>query len=276
MSKITSLSIAVIVCAVLMFAINANINAQEEVRTNTLYDIPPRHLVDMPTAGTLPRGHFSLGMRLYASGGGLGYTNIGISNRFMLGISFGGDQVISNQDPNWNPGIEFSLKFRVIDELQYMPAVSIGFTSQGYGPYNDAQERYTYKSRGFYAVASRSFYFYKWTAGWHGGINYSNSDEETETAESGPIQDTDVNLFGGFDATFNYNLALMMEYDLALNDDKSANEFAGKGRGYLNLGIKWLFTRNLEIEILAKDLLVNRREASTFTREVRLTYIEAF
>lgn len=247
-----------------------------DISRNTLFDFPPRVLVDMPTAGTLPRGHFSLGVRMYTMGGGMGFTNIGLSNRFMVGISFGGTNVISDQDADWNPGIEFSLKFRVVDELPYLPAMSVGYSSQGYGAFNELQDRYTYKSRGFYAVASRSFYFYRWTAGWHGGINYSVSDEETENAANGDIADNDVNFFLGADATFNYNLALLLEYDAALNDDRSANDFSGKGRGYLNLSVKWLFTRNLEIELMGKDLLVNRPEAETFSREVRLTYIESF
>ncbi len=52
--------------------------------------------------------------------------------------------------------------------------------------------------------------------------------------------------------------------------------YSGKGRGYLNTSIKWLFAQNLQIELILKDLLVNRREASTFTREVRMTYIDHF
>jgi hypothetical protein len=247
---------------------------RDEERT-TLFDIPPRRLIDMPTAGTLPRGYYSLGLRLYSNGGVLGRTSIGLSHRFMIGISFGGDTVLSNHNADWNPTIEFNLKFRVVDELPYMPAMSIGFSSQGYGSYNDAQQRFTFKSRGFYAVASRSFYFYKWTAGWHAGLNYSLSDEEVEQVGE-DFKDNDISLFLGLDATFNYNLAMLMEYDAALNDDRSANYFAGKGRGYLNMSLKWLFTRRLEIELLAKDLLVNRHESDTFSRGIRLTYIDKF
>ena len=95
-------------------------------------------------------------------------------------------------------------------------------------------------------------------------------------------EDKTLNGFFGVDATFNYNLALLVEYDLALNDDRSsypdgsAANFSGKGRGYLNSSIKWLFAQNLQIEIILKDLLLNRREAQTITRELRLTYIEHF
>jgi hypothetical protein len=236
---------------------------------HTLYDIPPRTLVDLPTAGTLPRGFFNIGLRLYDRGGAMGYTDIGLSSRFQLGISYGGNQIVSSRDPDWNPRIGFNLKFRLVDELEYFPAIAIGFTDQGFGAFSSDFDRYTYKSRGFYAVTSRSFYFYKWTSGWHFGMNYSR--------ESDGDGDKDVNIFGGFDATFNYNLALLLEYDAALNDDRGEYpEISGKGRGYLNLSIKWLFAEDLELEVILKDLLVNRRDSDTFSRGIRMVYIDSF
>ena len=72
---------------------------QDTERQFTLYDTPPRWLVDMPTAGTLPRGHYDLGLRFYNNGGGIGYCNIGLSSRFMLGISYGAEAILANQKP---------------------------------------------------------------------------------------------------------------------------------------------------------------------------------
>jgi hypothetical protein len=96
-------------------------------------------------------------------------------------------------------------------------------------------------------------------------------------------KETDVNFFVGFDATFKYNLAMLLEWDAALNDDRSTlpngdkYDFSGKGRGYLNLSVKWLFTEHLEIEALLKDLLVNRKgDGVTFIRGLKLTYIDTF
>ncbi|RKX25259.1 MAG: hypothetical protein DRP47_10070 [Candidatus Zixiibacteriota bacterium] len=272
--KKSILLLFVVLTAILCLA--SLITAQDDAGSGqtSLYDVPPRWLVDIPTAGTLPRGYYSICVRLYPDGGALGYTDIGLSHRLMMGISFGGEGVISSRDPDWNPSIEFGLKFRLIDELEYFPAVSVGFSSQGSGAYNKSLERYTYKSRGFYAVASRSFYFYQWTAGWHAGVNYSR-----EYKHDG---DKNINFFGGFDATFKYDLALLMEYDIAFNDDRSSlpdgssYEFAGKGRGYLNLSVKWLFAENLELEAILKDLLENRREFETLSREIRITYIGRF
>ena len=133
-----------------------------------------------PIRGTLPRGHYNLGMRLYPNGGGLGYCDIGLSSRFMLGISYGGEKIVSAESPNWNRRIGFSLKFRLVDELEYFPAISVGFTDQGYGAWEKHFRRYIYKSRRFYTVVSRSYYFYKWTSGWHAGVNYSLENDIDE------------------------------------------------------------------------------------------------
>lgn len=262
------------VCAILtLLTVHGYGQIVEEQQRSTLYDVPPRRLVDMPTAGTLPRGHYDLGLRVYYNGGGMGYCNIGLSSRFMLGVSYGANAIFANVKPTWNDRPHISLKFRIVDELEYLPGIAVGFSGQGQGPWLESGNRYTYKSRGFYGVVSRSFYFYKWTSGWHAGINYSTEEDVHE--------DDDINLFLGFDATFNYNLALMLEYDFGLNDDKSGSPHSGKGRGYLNFGIKWLFTDNLEIELIAKDLLVNRSDLpeeadQTFARELRITYIDRF
>ncbi len=240
----------------------------------SLYDIPPRMLIDMPTAGTLPRGYYDIGLRIYRFGGALSYTDIGLSNRLQIGISYGADSALSTASPHFNPDVEFGIKFRVVDELEYFPAVTLGFSSQGYGGWSTAYQRYAYKSRGFYVVVSRGIYFYRWTSGWHAGMNYSY--------ESKVDQDKDIDFFGGFDATFDYNLAFLAEYDFALNDNKTTiaqgqtSPYSGKGRGYLNMSVKWLLTNNFEVEFILKDLLVNRRESKTVGREIRLTYIDRF
>lgn len=264
---------------VLGISVPASAQMAEEVQPTPsvgFYAFAPRWLVDMPTAGTLPRASFDVAIRLYPGGGSLGMIDIGLSSRMQLGIAYGGQNIISNSGPHWNPNVEFNLKFRIIDELEYFPGVTIGFMSQGFGAYESDLKRYAYKSRGFFAVASRSFYFYNWTSGWHAGVNYSLENDIDE--------DDEINFFGGFDATFRYNLAFVIEYDAALNDDRSTlpgpvtmpNYYGGKGRGYLNTAIRWLFTDNLELELLVKDLFINRRESSTVTREIRITYLETF
>jgi hypothetical protein len=234
----------------------------------SLYEIPPRDLIDAPTAGTLPRGCFDIEMRVYSNGGILSRTSIGLSDRFMIGMSYGAEGIIAESSTNRNPRIEFNVKLRLLDETYYMPAFAIGFNSQGYGAYIDDMERYTYKSKGFYAALSRSYDFHNISSGAHVGVNYSLENDKDDEEEP--------TVFFGLDARFSYNLGLLLEYDMALNDDRSSVGYA-KGRGYLNFGLKWFYSENLELEVILKNLLLNRHEgASTFGRELRFTYIEYF
>jgi len=242
------------------------IQAQTET-SRSLYDIPPRNLVDAPTSMTLPRGCFDVILRVYPNGGILGNTSIGLTNRFMVGVSYGAEGIIADAEPNWNPSMEFNAKLRLIDESIFLPALAIGFNSQGYSSYDDNQQRYTYKSKGFYAVFSRSMFFYNASVGGHAGVNYS--------MEHDVDNDDDPSLFFGIDTQFKYNVGFVLEYDIALNDDKSSQRY-GRGRGYLNAGLRWLFSENLEIEVIFKNLLNNRRDVNSFGRGLRLTYIEFF
>ncbi len=242
-----------------------------EMEAQSLFDIPPRDLINAPSAGTLPRGCFNIAIRVYNNGGLLSSTSIGLSNRFQIGMSYGATGVISDYEANENPSIEFNVKLRLIDESYLLPAFSIGFNSQGYGAYIDDRERYTYKSKGFFGVFSRSFYMRDVAMGGHAGINYSLEYDNDD--------DKEVTFFVGMDARFAYNIGFLMEYDLAMNDDRSSVGYA-KGRGYFNLGLKWMYSENLELEFILSDILQNRHgedgEDLTVGRELRITYIEYF
>ncbi len=226
----------------------------------------PTVLVDCPTAGTLKRGSFNAVMRIYPKGGILTSTNIGLSNRLMVGIGYGAENIVAEEQPNWNPKIEFNVKLSLIDERLVLPAASIGFSSQGFGSYIDDTERYTFKSKGFYLVGSKNYPFLNLQVGVHGGINYSTEQED---------KDDDIDFFLGFDTMLNHDVSLIMEYDFATNDDK--NEVSlGKGRGYLNLSLQWIYADNLVMEVLLKNLNNNRKDATDIWRGLRVTYVEHF
>ena len=110
---------SLLICLFVLNAATVMVSAQQLINDaqTSLYDVPPRWLIDMPTAGTLPRAFYSAGFRFYPNGGCLAYTNIGLSNRLTLGISYGAEDVLSNREPNWNPRIEFNVKY--LSNLSY-------------------------------------------------------------------------------------------------------------------------------------------------------------
>lgn len=230
--------------------------------------VPPRKLVDCPTAGLLPRGSFDVDMRLFPEGGVLGTISVGLTDRLLLGVSYGGEKIISEESVHWFPQVGVSIKYRLIEESYAMPALALGFDSQGYGAYveNDSISRFEVKSKGFYWVASKNYKVLGTPMGFHAGVNYSLEDEDG---------DDDPNLFVGVDKGLNEEVTLMGEYDFAFNDNKKLANF-GKGNGYLDLGVRLSFGNQLSLEIDLMNLAENRKEVDYMARQVRIVYLEYF
>lgn len=247
-----------------------NRERERPVRTSSYNTLPPRMLVDCPTAATLPRASFDVHVRDFSAGGLMTSINIGLHRLFMLGVSYGGTAVLGEGEPIWQDNPEFEVKYQLIPETYSVPAVTLGFSSQGYGPYIPDWDRYTYKSRGFYAVISKAYQSYSFATGFHGGVNYSL--EHVKDDDSSP------NFFFGFDMNVNDNVAIVTEYDLALNDDKKHEDekIGGKGWGYFNVGLRWIFYERLSLGIDFKNLFNNRRDVNQFSRELRISYYEFF
>ena len=238
-------------------------------------DMPPRQLVDCPTAATLPRASFDFKMRTTSDGGLIAHTDIGLHRKFMLGVSYGGERILGEGTPEWQNNVAFSVKYQMISESMLMPAIAIGYDGQGYGHYFPDLKRFMFKSKGFYAVASKGYQTYQWSSGLHAGVNYSLEKEVDK--------DEDINVFFGADLSLQNNVSLVAEYDMAMNDNRydkasldSITEHSGKGWGYFNVGLRWIFSERLELGIDLENLFENRADVSTFTRGIRITYLEFF
>ncbi len=239
------------------------------------YFTKPVQLIDLPTAGLLASGDLKASLRLYEDGGVLMRLTVGISRKIMFGISYGGDHIIGGSKVRWNemPGVH--LAYRAIEENLVVPAVLLGLDTQGYGKYwrrsdypdtmsVDATrrllDRYTIKSRGFYLVASKS-YESLWKVGLHAGINYSLEQSD---------KDKDLDIFAGLDMQISRDVALVFEYDFALNDSHLKN--TGNERGYLNGGFRWAFQHNMFLEFDLRNILADREGDHDLVRILRIVY----
>ena len=226
--------------------------------------VEPLDMIDMPTAGTLMRGSFRGQLRAYADGGLLGGLEVGLTDRFMFGISYGGTNLIGRGSVDWNPQVGASVRYRLLEEDYTIPAVTIGYNSQGFGVYIDSTERYTNKSLGVFAALSKNYEFLG-NFGIHGGINYSFESKDG---------DKDLNFFAGVDKSLNPELSLLAEYDFAINDN--SGEAIGSGKGYLNAALRWVFAGRLQIDFILKNILNNSEKISAISREIKITYVEIF
>ena len=226
-------------------------------------------LVDTPTAGILQQGEVQVYAKAYRSNGILAGSSVGIFPRFMFGISYGGENLVGNDKPFWHERVEVNAKYRLIDEDASMPAITVGFDTQGHGEYHNSLKRFDIKSKGFYSVASKNFLLYG-NLGFHGGVNYSLEVKDNQD---------NLNFFIGADKTIGENLHLLLDYDLALNDQKAkasveaeSDFWKRRGYGYLNLALYLKFTDFVAVKFLAYDVLENNKLTNGADRAIIIDY----
>lgn len=232
---------------------------------------PPTTLVTIPSAGTLVRGSYAMQMRVQKGGGLITSLSVGITDRFQFGLSFGASNLIGDDSLRWYPRPEANLKYRLIDETQTIPGLSLGIDTQGYGAYHtgDSLNRYDVKAWGVYLAASKNWTTPLGNIGIHAGANYNFTEMDDG--------DEDVNAFIGFDVEFNPELSLLLEYNAALNEnDMTAKTMSVNRGGYLNAAVRWTFVERLHIELDFNNLLFDNKKVDYFTRELKITYIEYF
>jgi hypothetical protein len=226
----------------------------------------PVQLINTPTVAALDRGAFLTDLRFTTNGGVLIGATVGLTERFSMGLSYGGSNIIGNQNIIWNPQPGVSVKYRLIDEGMRIPGVSVGFSSQGYGQYTDGN--YEIPSPGFYAVTSKNWHFIGNTS-LHGGVNYSLEQPDSTYMPS---------FFLGVALELNPQFSIMIEYDAALNYEQFSDLKAfkiSKGYGFLNAGVRVGITQNLYLEVDLNNLIWGENVES-FNREIKLMYFDIF
>lgn len=229
---------------IIMFVISVNIFGQGTSGSDAKYEY--RNLIDYPTAGILQKGQAAVSMDLLPFGSLMTKVEVGVFQNFSFGISYGGENLIGTGKINWYklPGI--NVKLRVLDETLLIPAISIGFDSQGKGRYLNEYDRYELKSPGFFAAVSKNFEMLGYL-GIHGVVNYSLEREDG---------DKDLNIALGVEKTLGARVSLIMEYNVAFNDNTASA--VGKGNGYLSMGIRYSVGEGFTIGLDLRDLLHNK------------------
>ena len=253
---------------------------------------PPVSLVSIPTAGTMPKGYFSFENIFMNQGSIVPKFMIGITDNFMLGMSFGISRFIGNGDiEKFKSYPEVQIKYRLFDETEKIPAIVMGIDTQGRGEFTEKENvciddgygsvdceeyilnRYDQKSYGFYVAMSRNFSAFG-NLGFHFGLNKNLSENDDG--------DDDINIFLGFDKEINRSFSLYGEYNFARDDDyytgnQSIEDILDrKGKGYFNAGLRWSASNNLMIEMNVNDISKNNQVFDSINRELKIIYFESF
>ena len=243
---------------------------------------PPLNLVSIPTAGTLPRGTYTIEALLSKQGGFTPKLSIGITENFSFGIAFGIQKLVGNEKLSFNKTTpEVQIQYRAFEESKSMPAIEFGLDTQGRGIFNENItktinnkdstsfiNRYEQKAWGMYMVLSKNWSFLG-NLGLHAGLCKSISENDDG--------DEDINVFFGIDKELNRSFSLLIEYDAALNDNEYEFEDIsfGQGKGYFNAGLRWAISSNIMMEVNFNDIQRNT-DAEYTNREIKIMYSESF
>lgn len=205
--------------------------------------------VDVPTSDVLDAGTFATTFRFYNEGGLMSRLALAPFRRVNLGISFDIQRFIGSGDPRIiTPDVYF--KLRAFDGSDILPALALGYDSQGY-LYQRPAKKFLHQERGLYLVMSHEIFLPDLE--FHGGVNV-------------PDVDNDAKVYGFLASTFRITngFALLLEYDNIRNGPE--NRFNAGGRF-------WVIP-SFNIDIAARN--IGRDSLEGAERILRLNYVAKF
>ncbi len=233
------------------------------ITSTSLKSAEPTNIIELPSAGCLSKYDYQLLFYVFENGGIRTSFELTPFANTLIGISFGGTQIVGSGSPEFQslPGV--NLKFRFIDETRSFPAIAIGFSNQGYGKYISATNRFETFSPGFYLVFSKSFSNPAGFFDIHFGTNYSLEP---------PKSDRTINFFLGFRQDVKNIMSIVLEFNTNLNDN---NKAITNKKGLLNIGFAFHLSKNVQAGVVFKDLL-NHLQEDGKRRNLFLTYTSRF
>lgn len=220
------------------------------------YLLSSLYYVDQPYPSVPAHAEFDVELRFGPQGEILGFFQIGIWDRFDVGISYGASNFIGAGDPEFYeiPGVQ--VRIVAIEEVLFLPSFLLGFDSQGYGGYDGA--RYDIMSKGIYGQVSKSYASSLIEVVPSIGVNYSFEGDHR------------FDMFAGIKAQFGTSSALMVDYSPNFNDERDQDN------GYLNVSLMFIFYEESFFEFALRDLLDNSGNDLQFNRMIRIGYVQYF
>lgn len=216
------------------------------------------YYVDQPYIRIPTHGVFNVQLRFGPGGQILGSFHIGIWDRLGLGVSYGAGNLIGAGKPGFYEQPSVQIRILAFDPGILSPVVVFGFDNQGYGYFDDSTKRYTIMSKGLYAQIGRTLESsnVKFTPSL--GTNYSFE------------QDGRWDIFMGIETLFGESTAFLLEYSPNFKDPNDQN------KGYMNIGLKFIFYEELFFEFDLRDILNNSVGDQELNRLIKIGYEQSF
>jgi hypothetical protein len=217
-------------------------------------------LVDVPSAHTLPRAEYSLGLRMVSDGGILAGLRIGVTPYLQVGVSYGIGNFVGAGEPDWNDEVEFDITLRLAEEQDVVPGLAIGYDSRGYGR-QLAEGGYEKASVGLFVAASKTLPFSEfWKV--HAGVSRTLEEEKVKP-----------DFFLGVTGRLSQEFSVALEYQLGVDRD---DDSSGSKTGYLNAGLRWVFAGELELAIHFRNMVGPSSSPESSSRSVAFAFYDSF
>lgn len=221
-------------------------------------------IVELPTAGVLSKGSYSIQSNFFGMGGMRLGLLVAPFNNFMLGVSFSGTNIIGNGEVSFQKLPAARLSYRFLDEKITFPALALGISTQGFGFYDSRLQRFQTLSPGLYLVASKGFKNFLGVVDFHFGLNYSLEPKPAERS---------LNFYTGLAQSILRYLQLNLEFNANL-DEKTTEVMSRKG--LLNFSLLFFVNPNVKIGLILKDLFGNFQGRNAAERNIVLHYYGKF
>ena len=197
--------------------------------------------VDQPVPISLAHAEYYVSARLWGSGGIMMRFGLGLFDRLTLGMSYGGDDIIGAQKPEffdrYRP--DFQARLAILREQGYAPNLILGFESQEYD--RCSLQVYQVREKGGYLCVGKTVDAIRTHC--QLGLNYWKSG----------VPGTGFDGFLALNALLPGDVEAIAEYDPAFND----HDPGLKHRGFLNFGIGWTFAEKIRMVVGLRDILGN-------------------
>lgn len=221
--------------------------------------VMPTELIEVPTAHVNEYGNFDLNLRMYNQGSVLTRITVSALKNIDMGIYINVENATGNAAVKMTRP-ELMIKCRLFNSGEIMPALAIGYNSQGKGmyfrkddyiPYLDIiteENVYSEKERGLFAVLSMGEFYSG--LGISAGIN-ANDLEEFKFKD-------DVYMFIGISQRLSEEMYFLAEYDNIKDSNNNDKR--------LDMGLRYMPIPGLTVEFAVKNIEHNYRDIDRILR----------
>lgn len=193
-------------------------------------------IVTEPTAGIIAPGTYSVSFSTFPDDGLRFSFSLGIISRLVVGISYGGTNVIGVEDAEWFDHLWLKGRFRLLDETRVSPALAFGYDNE---PLLIRPGLYSRQVKGMYIAISKNFSTFGGDMGVHGGASLDPESPEH------------AGVWLGFDKSVPGGFGIACEYDPAFNEPDSV---AVEEDGFLNAELYWESFGQVRISVQFIDI----------------------